>query len=120
MPNVGHTWTPEEDAATRNLSFEQFQYQYPGISRAAYNLRRSRVQTKLHDELVARTKAISRCKVCRFLAGASALDAAEWRNELALDVNTISHVAVTEALRRRDVDISERSVRRHRGGHSGQ
>ena len=67
----------------------------------------------LHDELATP----STCRLCAFLAGLAPSEAAEWRAELALPVTTIGNTAVVNALIRRDVDITEASVRRHRGRH---
>lgn len=66
--------------------------------------------TSLHEELV-RPAA---CKLCDFLDGLAPSEAYTWQLELALPTRIIGHASVAEALKRRDVDISESSVRRHR------
>lgn len=61
--------------------------------------------------------AIPACKVCAFLKSLPLAQAAEWADEMRLPVNVIGNTAVIIALRKRDVDITEASVRRHRRYH---
>lgn len=57
------------------------------------------------------------CKVCAFLTTLPPAQAQEWQDEMRLPVTVISHMSVMRALGRRDVDITEASVRRHRRHH---
>jgi len=67
----------------------------------------------LHSELVAPIG----CKVCAYICTLNPEAALEWVREL-LDP-AVGNMAVTRALQRRGVSITEGSVRRHRSNHSG-
>lgn len=69
----------------------------------------------LHEELTAGSSA---CKVCTFLANLPESEsAAEWVTELALPATIVSHTAVMRALRKRGVEVTESSIKRHRSNH---
>lgn len=70
----------------------------------------------LHEELQAGSQ--SACILCKFLAGESDKDLAEWWTELRLPVREVANMAVVRALKRRGVEITEASVRRHRENHA--
>lgn len=69
---------------------------------------------KLHDELAFQSTA---CVLCSYLDGLDPAAAAEWRSELAQPVRVVGHTAVVNALARRNVRVSETSIRRHRRRH---
>lgn len=69
----------------------------------------------LHDELTADT--LAPCKVCAFLSTLTPREASEWDGELARPVKEVGNTAVTRALARRGVGVTETSVRRHRAKH---
>jgi hypothetical protein len=58
------------------------------------------------------------CVICSFLTTLPEDDAAEWRVELRKPVTLVSHTSVLRALLRRDVSITESSVKRHRRLHA--
>lgn len=68
----------------------------------------------LHSELAAGPTG---CKVCTYVAGLPAGQAAEWQAELKLPVKVIGNTSVVLALKRRGIHIEEASVRRHRTNH---
>lgn len=69
----------------------------------------------LHAELAGDSKPA--CKMCAYLSTLSSSEAAEWQAELALPVTVVGNTAVVNALKRRNVDVTEMSVRRHRSRH---
>lgn len=69
----------------------------------------------LHAELAASNA--TGCKVCAFLATCLPGVAVDWQDELRLPVAVVGNTAVVSALKRRGVDVTEASVRRHRGRH---
>lgn len=71
--------------------------------------------SKLEDELVGLTA--NPCKLCVFLSGLAPEEAADWHRLLRYSVRQVGNTAVVRALARRNVDINERSVRRHRSKH---
>lgn len=60
---------------------------------------------------------MSPCRLCAFIRSLDPNEASEWTRELALPVSVIGNTAVVNALLRRDYDITEASVRRHRSRH---
>lgn len=70
----------------------------------------------LHDELAVTTG----CIICNFLESLTPSAADEWRTELALPVKQVGNTAVVTALKRRNVRVTETSVRRHRSRHAPQ
>lgn len=69
----------------------------------------------LAEELQAGTS--SACKLCSYLTTLTTAEAGDWQEQLRRPVNQIGHTAVVTALKRRGVDLTEVSVRRHRSRH---
>lgn len=70
----------------------------------------------LHEELTVTWSSAPRCKLCTFLA--TSPEAEEWKTELALPPEVVSHEAVVRALASRNIEVTTSSVKRHRKNHS--
>lgn len=120
MPNVGHRWTSEEEAAAlATETYEDFARFYPDISREAYRIRRQTLRRIAREVSGLAPNGSRRCKVCAFLARLLRKDRELWEADLSKPVKRMSHRAVELALRASGVAVDESSIRRHRRNHLG-
>jgi hypothetical protein len=70
----------------------------------------------LHEELAG--SSAPACRICAYLATLTYAEADEWARELSKSIEVIANVAVVRALKRRGVELTEASVRRHRENHA--
>lgn len=72
--------------------------------------------TSLRDEIAADQGKPTQCSACRWLAGLSDKEGAEWREILA--DRSFSHASIHRAMMKRNAPVGRSSVEGHRsGGH---
>jgi hypothetical protein len=74
--------------------------------------------TTLAQELAEDQRLGSSCHICAFTRSLPVAEQSEWHTELSKPADIVSHMSILRALQRRQVEVSESSVKRHRRNHA--
>lgn len=72
----------------------------------------------LAQELAEDQRLGSSCHICTYVRALPRDQQEEWHRELAKPAAVVSHTSVLRALQRRQVEVSESGVKRHRRNHA--